>query len=156
MWKHCKTCWIIIITKQTADLPCPLQLATNFTRTSDFRDMDENYTQRIIYSKFRPTYIYCECPSQRLDNVIATKFNRHKSEIEILVQMQVSARMSDRHVHESIYCALLALWRIKKLHLWLYALFIDHTYMFRSPSATILRVYSIKGKGKVFPLQAVG
>jgi hypothetical protein len=26
----------------------------------------------------------------------------------------------------------------------LYTLFIDHTYMFRSPSATILRVYSIK------------
>jgi hypothetical protein len=30
------------------------------------------------------------------------------------------------------------------MHLWLNTLFIDHTYMFRSPSATILRVYSIK------------
>ena len=31
------------------------------------------------------------------------------------------------------------------MHLWL---FIDHTYMFRSPSATILRVYSIKEYNK--------
>jgi hypothetical protein len=29
------------------------------------------------------------------------------------------------------------------MNLWLYTLFIDYTYMFRSPSATILRVYSI-------------
>jgi hypothetical protein len=29
-------------------------------------------------------------------------------------------------------------------------LFTDHTYMFRSPSATILRVYSIKGYNKKF------
>ena len=30
----------------------------------------------------------------------------------------------------------------------LYTLFIDHTYMFRSRSATILRVYSIKSTTK--------
>jgi hypothetical protein len=36
------------------------------------------------------------------------------------------------------------LWRNQQMHLWLYTLFIDHTYMFPSPSATILRVYSIK------------
>ena len=32
----------------------------------------------------------------------------------------------------------------QQMHLWLYSLFTDHTYMFRSPSATILRVYSIE------------
>ena len=34
------------------------------------------------------------------------------------------------------------------MHLWLNTLFIDHAYMFRSPSATILRVYSIKEHNK--------
>jgi hypothetical protein len=33
--------------------------------------------------------------------------------------------------------------------LMIYALFIDHTYMFRSPSATVLRVYSIKVYGEL-------
>jgi hypothetical protein len=36
-------------------------------------------------------------------------------------------------------------WRNQQMHLWL---FIDHTCMFRSPSATILRVYSIKEYNK--------
>jgi hypothetical protein len=34
------------------------------------------------------------------------------------------------------------------MHLWLHTLFINHTYMFRSPSETILRVYSIKEYNK--------
>jgi hypothetical protein len=34
------------------------------------------------------------------------------------------------------------------MHLLLYTLFTDHTYMFQSPSATILRVYSIKEYNK--------
>jgi hypothetical protein len=41
-----------------------------------------------------------------------------------------------------------ALWRNQQMHLWLCTLFIDHTYMFRSPSATILRVYWIKEYNK--------
>ena len=36
----------------------------------------------------------------------------------------------------------------QEMHLKLYTLFIDHTYMFRSPSATILRVHSIKEYNK--------
>jgi hypothetical protein len=32
----------------------------------------------------------------------------------------------------------------QQMHLWLNSLFIDHTYIFQSPSATILKVWSIK------------
>jgi hypothetical protein len=36
------------------------------------------------------------------------------------------------------------------MHLWLHELFIDHTYMFRSPSATIVKTYGIKEYNKKF------
>ena len=40
------------------------------------------------------------------------------------------------------------------MHLWLYTLFIDHTYIFRSPSATILRVYGIKKSSRIPQIEA--
>jgi hypothetical protein len=39
------------------------------------------------------------------------------------------------------------------IHLWLHTLFIDHTYQFRSPSVTILSVYSIKEYNKKYTVQ---
>jgi hypothetical protein len=36
------------------------------------------------------------------------------------------------------------------MHVWLQILFIDHTYMFRSPSTTILRVSGITEYNKKF------
>jgi hypothetical protein len=36
----------------------------------------------------------------------------------------------------------------QQMHLWLNTLFTEHTYMFWSPSATILRVYTIEEYNK--------